>query len=82
MTNIVKQLEQRGLVRRDRQADDGRVVLVSLTDGDRVALEDYLARARELLGICLAEIPDKQVEALATEALAQLVPLLQQPSSR
>jgi DNA-binding MarR family transcriptional regulator len=80
MTSLVKQLEQHRLVRRDRQADDGRVVLVHLTDDGSVALEDYRARIRELLGGYLAEITDQQVEALATatEALAYLVALLQQ----
>ncbi|HEY3944003.1 MAG TPA: MarR family transcriptional regulator [Solirubrobacteraceae bacterium] len=84
MTSLVKQLEQQGLVHRDRQADDGRVVLVHLTDNGAAALEDYRARARELLGIYLAEIPDEQVEALAgaTEALAQLVALLQHRHAR
>jgi DNA-binding MarR family transcriptional regulator len=84
MTSLVKQLEQHGLVRRERQADDGRVVLVHLTDGGAVALEDYLARVRELLGRYLAEIPDEQVDALAaaTDALAQLVALLQQLRAR
>ena len=84
MTTLVKALEQQGLVRRDRQADDGRVVLVDLTDSGAAALEDYRARARELLGIYLAEIPDEQVEALAgaTKALAQLVALLQQRHAR
>jgi DNA-binding MarR family transcriptional regulator len=84
MTSLVKALEQQGLVRRDRQADDGRVVLVHLTDGGAAALEDYRARARELLGIYLAEIPDEQVEALAaaTDALAQLVALLQRRHTR
>ena len=84
MTSLVKQLEQQGLVRRDRQADDGRVVLVHLTDIGAVALEDYRARARELLGSYLAEIPDEQVEALvgATDAIAQLVGLLQQRQVR
>jgi DNA-binding MarR family transcriptional regulator len=79
-TSLVKQLEQRGLVRRDRQADDGRVVLVHITDLGAAALADYRARARELLGAYLAEIPDEQVEALAdaTEAVTQLVGLLQQ----
>jgi hypothetical protein len=49
-----------------------------------MALEDYRARARELLGSYLAEIPDEQVEALAaaTDALAQLVALLQQRHAR
>jgi len=84
MTSLVKALEQQGLVRRDRQADDGRVVLVHLTDSGAAALEDYRARAREMLGRNLAEIPDEQVEALAaaTDALAQLVALLQQPPGR
>jgi hypothetical protein len=60
------------------------VVLVHLTDSGAMALEDYRARARELLGSYLAEIPDEQVEALAaaTDALAQLVALLQQRHAR
>ena len=84
MTSLVKALEQQGLARRDRQIDDGRVVLVHLTDNGAGALNDYRARARELLGSYLVEIPDEQVEALAaaTEALAQLVALLQQPPGR
>ena len=79
MTSLVKALEQHGLVRRDRQADDGRVVLVHLTDSGAGALEDYRARVRELLGSYLADIPDQQVDALAaaTDAIAQLVSLLQ-----
>lgn len=77
-TSLVKALEQQGFARRDRQADDGRVVLVHLTDDGAVALEDYRARARELLGRYLAEIPDEQVEAIAeaAEAVSQLVALL------
>lgn len=84
MTSLVKQLEQRGLLRRDRQADDGRVVVVHLTDSGAAALEGYRARARALLGAYLAEIPDEQVEALvdATVALGQLVALLQPPHAR
>ena len=80
MTSLVKQLEQEGLVRREGQADDGRVVLVRLTDAGAAALEDYLTRVRELLGSYLAEIPDEEVEALAaaTDALGRLVALLQQ----
>jgi DNA-binding MarR family transcriptional regulator len=80
MTSIVKQLEQRGLVKRERQPDDGRVVLVNLTEAGSAALEDYRVRARAVLGTYLAEISDEQVRALAaaTDALAQLVALLQQ----
>src|ERR1700735_2498556 len=41
MTSLVKALEQQGLVRRERQADDGRGVLVHLTDSGTATLEDY-----------------------------------------
>jgi DNA-binding MarR family transcriptional regulator len=80
MTSLVKQLEQQGLVRRERQADDGRVVLVQLTDEGDVALEGYRTRIRDVLGTYLAEIPDEEVDGLAaaTDALTRLVALLQQ----
>ena len=79
ITILIKQLEEQGLVTRTRQSDDGRVVLVSLTDSGNVALEDYRGKLRAVLGGHLAEISDEQVEALATatETLAQLVDLLQ-----
>ena len=78
-TILVKQLEQRGLVRRERRSEDGRVVLVNLTDAGTAALEDYRAQASAALGGYLAEITDEQVEALATatETLGHLVTLLQ-----
>jgi DNA-binding MarR family transcriptional regulator len=80
ITILIKQLEEQGLVTRTRQSGDGRVVLVDLTESGRVALEEYRARLRAVLGAYLAEISDEQVEALATatEALAQLVDVLQQ----
>jgi DNA-binding MarR family transcriptional regulator len=79
MTSMVKHLEQRGLVTRERQSDDGRVVLVNLTDAGNATLEDYRSRVHALLGTYLAEMPDEQVEALAaaTDALAGLIALLQ-----
>src|SRR5580658_2300334 len=40
-TLLVKRLEELGLVRRERQADDGRVVLVSLQPAGDQALEAY-----------------------------------------
>src|SRR5882672_6890323 len=48
-TLLVKGLEEEGLVRRERQADDQRVVLVSQTDAGRAALADYLTLASALL---------------------------------
>jgi DNA-binding MarR family transcriptional regulator len=79
MTLLVQRLERQGFVSRERQTDDGRVVLVNLTDAGTVALEEYRTQARAALGAYLTEIPDEQVEALvaATETLAQLIALLQ-----
>jgi DNA-binding MarR family transcriptional regulator len=84
ITILIKQLEAKGLVTRTRQPGDGRVVLVSLTDSGNAALEDYRGRLRAVLGGCLAEIADDQVEALATatETLAQLVDVLQERPAR
>jgi len=86
ITILIKQLEEQGLVTRTRQSSgDGRVVLVDLTESGSAALEEYRARLRAVLGAYLAEISDEQVEALATatEALAQLVDVLQQaPAAR
>jgi DNA-binding MarR family transcriptional regulator len=84
MTQLVKRLEQSGLVTRERHADDGRVVLVDLTEAGAAAVADLRAQASAALGACLAEMPDEQVDALAaaTETLTQFVTLLQQrPSS-
>jgi len=80
MTLQIKQLEQRGLVKRERRSDDGRVVLVDLTKRGRAALDDYRERIRGAMGEYLAEISDEQVDRLvaATETLAQLVTLLQE----
>jgi DNA-binding MarR family transcriptional regulator len=84
MTLLVKRLEQQGLVKRERQADDGRVVLVTLTAAGTSALEDYRAQASAALSAHLAEMPDDEVEALAaaSQTLADLVCHLQQDQSR
>jgi DNA-binding MarR family transcriptional regulator len=82
MTQLVKRLEQQGLVDRERQADDGRVVLVRLTAAGAGALEQFRTRAGAALSAHLAEMPDDEVEALAaaTESLAGLVEHLQEES--
>src|SRR3984885_14233829 len=80
-TLLVKRLEELGLVRRERQADDGRVVLVSLEPAGLQAHEDFRAQLTALLRADLATTTDEQIEALvvATEALESLIDLLQQP---
>ncbi len=82
MTQLVKRLEHDGLVARERQADDKRVVLVRLTDAGTEALEQFRTSAGAALGAHLAEMPDDDVQALATatETLARLVEHLQEES--
>jgi DNA-binding MarR family transcriptional regulator len=79
MTLLVKQLEERGLVRRERHAGDGRVVLVSVTGSGRAALGDFRAEVQTAVRSFLAETSDEQVEALSTtaDALQALIVLLQ-----
>ncbi|HEV3230242.1 MAG TPA: MarR family transcriptional regulator, partial [Solirubrobacteraceae bacterium] len=44
VTLLIKTLEQRGWVKRDRLADDGRVVLLSLTRAGSAALRAFRAQ--------------------------------------
>jgi DNA-binding MarR family transcriptional regulator len=80
-TLLVKRLEELGLVRRERQTDDGRMVLVSLEPAGIQALEDFRSQLTALLRADLATTTDEQIEALAaaTETLESLINLLQQP---
>jgi len=78
-TLLVKRLEEQGLVRRERQAHDQRVVLVSLTDAGQDALEHLRGLASTGLRRHLDAMPDDQLTALtaATDALAGLIITLQ-----
>jgi DNA-binding MarR family transcriptional regulator len=84
MTLLVKRLEKQGLVVRERGADDGRVVLVSLTPAGAAALDAFVAQAAATVRDYLAETPDEQIEALAaaTDALETLVGALQHAPGR
>jgi DNA-binding MarR family transcriptional regulator len=83
MTLLVKRLEQRGWVARDRDPADGRVVLVSLTTAGTAALEDVRAAYRRVLRDHLVALSDEQLAALqiATETLESLLDALQQGDS-
>ena len=77
-TLLVNRLERQGLVRRERQGHDRRVVLVRLTDEGAAAFEDFRARAVDALRGQLDDLPDEQLEALvvATDALQRLIEAL------
>ena len=84
MTILIKRLEQHGLVKRERRSEDGRIVLVDITQSGRIALKDYRQQMSEAIGAYLAEISDEQVDALvaATKTLAQFVTLVRQQPTR
>src|SRR3954447_26668449 len=75
MTLLVQRLEQRGWVKRERRADDGRVVLVSLTEAGSATLEEFRAQVGAALRVHMDAMSDEQVAALetATKALGSLV---------
>jgi DNA-binding MarR family transcriptional regulator len=79
MTLLVKRLEAKGWVTRERDPGDRRVVLVSLTDAGAAALEDVRAAYRAVLRDHLAAMSDDEIAALmhATEALESLLAALQ-----
>jgi DNA-binding MarR family transcriptional regulator len=80
VTVMVGKLEERGLVARQRDAGDGRVVLVTITDAGRALLERLRAEYREVLRSRVASMTEDQVAALiaATETLGTLIDALQQ----
>jgi DNA-binding MarR family transcriptional regulator len=80
MTLLVKRLEAKGWVARERDPGDRRVVLVSLTDAGHAALEDTRAAYRAVLRDRLVAMSDDEIAALvhATEALESLLVALQQ----
>jgi DNA-binding MarR family transcriptional regulator len=84
VTLLVKRLEEKGMVRRERHPDDGRVVVVSVTDRGVQAFEVFRERAAAVLHVYLEDFSDEQIHALAeaTETLAELVTIFQDgPSS-
>jgi DNA-binding MarR family transcriptional regulator len=84
ITLLVKRLEEQGLVDRERNTQDGRVVMVCLTASGAAALENFIAQVRAALCGYVAELPKAQIDALAsaTDALEDLIGLLQQGPNR
>jgi DNA-binding MarR family transcriptional regulator len=71
MTQLISRLEESGLVRREPSPDDGRVVLVAITEQGRATLaRRRSARAERLAGIIAQLSPDHRA------ALAAALPAL------
>jgi DNA-binding MarR family transcriptional regulator len=74
MTQLISRLEDSGLVRREADLADGRVVLVALTDAGRAALAKRRADRADRLAVVLAQLSAEHRAALAAAlpALAAL----------
>lgn len=71
MTQLISRLEEAGLVRREPSRDDGRVVLVVITDAGRATLARRRAGRTERLTSIIAQLgPDHRA------ALARALPAL------
>jgi DNA-binding MarR family transcriptional regulator len=68
VTQLVDKLEGRGLVTRARSDDDGRVVLVAITDAGRATLEEVRTEIRANMRAALVDLPDAELTELAHAA--------------
>jgi DNA-binding MarR family transcriptional regulator len=80
MTLLVKRLEEKGWVEREGLPEDGRVVMVGLTEAGGAAQRKFRAQFLAALRTDLQELSDQQLRALssATETLSSFVDELQQ----
>ncbi len=65
MTNRIDRLEERDLIRRDRDRSDRRVVLVSLTEAGRAVVDDVLPEHAANEERLLASLSTRERESLA-----------------
>jgi DNA-binding MarR family transcriptional regulator len=80
MTLLVKRLQEKGWVQREGLPDDGRVVIVRLTEAGTAAQQELRAQFLAAMRTDLQALSDQQLQALsaATEALGSFVDDLQQ----
>ena len=83
MTQLVTRLEKDGLAQRGGDPADGRVVVVSITDAGRVAVERRRAANAEALSARLRELPagDRAAILAALPAMERLSDLIADRSS-
>ena len=65
MTQLISRLEEAGLVRRESHPDDGRVVLVTITDEGRATLAHRRDTRATRLAVILAQLSPDHLAALA-----------------
>jgi DNA-binding MarR family transcriptional regulator len=84
MTLLVKRLQEKGWVQREGLPEDGRVVMISLTEAGSAAQEKFRAQFLAALRADLHQLSDQQLEELsaATQTLRSFVDDLQQRAGR
>ena len=81
-TGLLDRMEQRGLVGRARDADDRRVVLVSMTDEGRVAVSDHDGWQFELVEELLEPLPTDHLLSIAAGVRRVLREATEAPPTR
>jgi DNA-binding MarR family transcriptional regulator len=84
MTLLVKRLEQKGWVYRERLPDDGRVVMIGITGAGGAAQQRFRERFLAALRIDLGDLSDEQLDdlAMAAKTVSSFVDELQQRAGR
>jgi DNA-binding MarR family transcriptional regulator len=84
MTLLVRRLQEKGWVQREGVPEDGRVVMISLTDVGSAAQQKFRALFLAAMRTDLEELSDEQLLALsaATETISSFVEDLQQRTGR
>ncbi len=80
MTLLVKRLQGKGWVTREGVADDGRVVMISITKAGSAAQQRFRSQFLAALRADLQDLPDRQLKELsaAAQTLSSFVDELQQ----
>jgi DNA-binding MarR family transcriptional regulator len=68
MTLLVRRLEEKGWAYRERLPEDGRVVMIAVTDAGRVVQRRFRERFLAALRGDLRDLSDQQLDDLATAA--------------
>ena len=84
VSKLVDRLEAQGLVSRQRDASDKRVVLVSISAEGEIRLKQVRAHIHSVLRDALIDLPDADLATLvsAGEVLEQLIGTLQADGAR
>lgn len=80
ITQLVDKLQTRGLVAREKSAQDGRVVLVTATDAGRAELQAVRDQYRALMRDMVQELSDAELASLvsASDTLGRVIDAVQQ----